>query len=294
MKWTLLDIGLKKWLILVGSIFSLNCYGITQQCNLQNYAVIHDEVIKSKSVHDILNLSKQCGINKGTYYFEITKLVNEVYLLGSDSELDKYKIASSVILYQLSWKREFMKYLEINHHELQHAYMELCSFEYWVSRLNCQQSEAEKLALKKLPHAMWWLSSFYVDNQEKRIELLRNASSYGHVDASVSLILAELDNMKGNELNITKNALFEIAMSGKSISAEISYLRFITFGIEPFKVNSEKAIEIIKDVLEYHEYSDLYYFLAIAYFDMGMEYLSYMEKAAVMGNEDAIEFLKDE
>lgn len=254
--------------------------------------MIHDEVIKSKSVHDILNISKKCGINKGTYYFEITKLVNEVYLLGSDSELDKYKIASSVILYQLSWKRDFMKYLEINNRELQHAYMEFCSFEFWVSRLNCQQSDAEKLALKKLPHAMWWLSSFYVDNQEKRVELLRDATSYGHVDASVALILAELDNKEGDELSITKNDLFELAINGKSISAEVSYLRFITFGIEPFKRNSEKAIEIIKSILEYREYSDLYFFLAIAYFDMGMEYLSYMEKAAIMGNDDAIEFLK--
>jgi hypothetical protein len=292
MKWTLLDISLKKWLILVGIIFTSNCYGTTLQCNLKNYSIIHDEVIKSKSVLDILNVSKQCGINKGTYYFEITKLVNEVYLLGSDSELDKYKIASSVILYQLSWKRDFMKYLEINNHELQHAYMELCSFEFWVSRLNCQQSDAEKLALKKLPHAMWWLSSFYVDNQEKRIELLRDATSHGHVDASVSLILAELDNKEGDELSITKNDLFELAINGKSINAEVSYLRFITFGIEPFKRNSEKAIEIIKNILEYHEYSDLYYFLAIAYFDIGKEYISHMEKAAVMGNDDAIEFLK--
>lgn len=284
--------GSVKWLILVASIFvsqSAFSNDLGLICGLNEYKSINKRILAADLVSQVESIAAECGMGKGSFSFELKRRVYDLYISGADSLLMKYKVSSGVNLYLVTSDESYLLELVTQFVESENLFVELCVFNLWNNK-HCDESSLDSLIKKNVPHAIWAKSQFYIEDQPRRLNFLHLASNFGHVDANSELLLATIGDIPlDNDLN--KRKLLSLAKSGKSIDAEISYLRMNAFGLSPYESDPETVIVFIQELLKYRSYSELYYFLAIAYFDKGEEYLPYLETAVEMGNKEAIDFL---
>ncbi|QSX37812.1 hypothetical protein [Shewanella sedimentimangrovi] len=287
-----LQIILARWLILVFSIvLSANAAAEQKiQCNPQTYQDMNDAIQLADSVAEVENIVAPCDTGIGSFPHELRRRVEHLYIRGGDPLLDKWKISSNVTLYRMTVDSRYFETLVAQAKKFEHAFIELCMFNLWAEREHCKETEFDVMINHKLPHAMWAKSNFHQD--EQRISLLDESRKFGHVDALSEYLIAMIDE-NNPQVETLKSQLWELILSGNSIDAEIYYIRSIVFGFSPYKKNSRYAISLINELLKYRDYSELYYFNAIAYFDIN-EYENFklfLEKAVNMGNEEAIYFL---